>query len=165
MAKTFRAVEVSTLSNNGQSTPKYNKPVMLNINYDPQGLSVELVSGTDAARDPRARGRFLGVDGPHRLSATRLIDHAIAAHPGDITTLTVDCFFSRPSAGRDRAQPFRGHGRSPTDVALGSGDRERSPVETRKMLLTRVLVFSFFSLSFFSLFIFHCLKHLNEKLQ
>ncbi|XP_018394170.1 PREDICTED: histone-arginine methyltransferase CARMER isoform X1 [Cyphomyrmex costatus] len=44
MAKTFRAVTVSTLSNNGQSTPKYNKPVALNINYDPQGLSVELVS-------------------------------------------------------------------------------------------------------------------------
>ncbi|KYN27723.1 Histone-arginine methyltransferase CARMER [Trachymyrmex cornetzi] len=43
MAKTFR-VTVSTLSNNGQSTPKYNKPVALNINYDPQGLSVELVS-------------------------------------------------------------------------------------------------------------------------
>jgi hypothetical protein len=46
MAKTFRAVAVSTLSNNGHSTPKYNKPITLNINYDPQGLSVELVSGT-----------------------------------------------------------------------------------------------------------------------
>lgn len=50
MAKTFRAVAVSALSNNGQSTPKYNKPVTLNINYDPQGLSIELVSGTDAVK-------------------------------------------------------------------------------------------------------------------
>lgn len=50
MAKTFRAVTVSTLSNNGQSTPKYSKPVALNINYDPQGLSVELISGTVRGR-------------------------------------------------------------------------------------------------------------------
>lgn len=55
MAKTFRAVTVSTLSNNGQSTPKYNKPVALNINYDPQGLSVELVSGTNRGDTRRSR--------------------------------------------------------------------------------------------------------------
>jgi hypothetical protein len=45
MAKTFRMVAVSTLSNNGQSMPKYCKPVTLNINYDPQGLSIELIPG------------------------------------------------------------------------------------------------------------------------
>lgn len=49
MAKVFRAVTVSTLSNNGQSTAKYNKPVTLNINYDPQGLSVEFLAGIDSS--------------------------------------------------------------------------------------------------------------------
>ncbi|XP_017760797.1 PREDICTED: histone-arginine methyltransferase CARMER isoform X4 [Eufriesea mexicana] len=44
MAKMFRAVTVSTLSNNGQSAAKFNKPVTLNINYDPQGLSVEFLA-------------------------------------------------------------------------------------------------------------------------
>ncbi|KAL6260958.1 hypothetical protein P5V15_008486 [Pogonomyrmex californicus] len=51
MAKTFRAVTVSTLSNNGQTTPKYNKPVALSINYDPQGLSIELISGDVSSRE------------------------------------------------------------------------------------------------------------------
>ncbi|XP_017793432.1 PREDICTED: histone-arginine methyltransferase CARMER isoform X1 [Habropoda laboriosa] len=51
MAKVFRAVTVSTLSNNGQSTAKFNKPVTLNINYDPQGLSVEFLAGDPNGRD------------------------------------------------------------------------------------------------------------------
>jgi len=103
MAKTFRAVTVSTLSNNGQSTPKYNKPVALNINYDPQGLSVELVSGTDAAipavRAPAALSSDDAVNGD---AADRSRDRA---RPGrDITTLTVasrrvDSYFLLARAG------------------------------------------------------------------
>lgn len=87
MAKTFRAVTVTTLSNNGQSTPKYNKPVTLNINYDPQGLSVELVSGKGARRYAvlPQRGRSTTT----RPTATRLIDHATDRDPGNITTLRV----------------------------------------------------------------------------
>ena len=53
MAKVFRAVTVSTLSNNGQSTAKFNKPVTLNINYDPQGLSVEFLAGTGPSLNNR----------------------------------------------------------------------------------------------------------------
>lgn len=55
MAKVFRAVTVSTLSNNGQSTAKFNKPVTLNINYDPQGLSVEFLAGTGPSLNNRLR--------------------------------------------------------------------------------------------------------------
>lgn len=150
MAKTFRAVEVSTLSNNGQSTPKYNKPVTLNINYDPQGLSVELVSGTDAARD---LGRASGSFSRRRQPAPSLGDAADrsrdrAAHPGDITALILSRrppLFSAPSAGRDRARAVS----RPRSIA----DRRRSRVIGKgrwsRRERTRVLVLSFFSLSFF----------------
>lgn len=91
------------------------------------------------------------------VSATRLIDHAIAAHPGDITTLASTAFFLSPLG---KIAPSRLA--APADIPLRLGDREKSPVETRKILLTRV--FSFISLSFLSLFIFRRLKHLDEEM-
>lgn len=172
MAKTFRAVEVSTLSNNGQSTPKYNKPVTLNINYDPQGLSVELVSGTDAASGGiRGRGgRFLGFDGPHRSSATRLIDHAIAAHPGDITTLTASrrlLFFLAPLLGEIAPSRFAAAvDRRPTSLSVWVIGKRVAGRNAKDAPNSCLGLFFFFSLSFFFFsFIFHRLKHSNEKLQ
>lgn len=89
MAKTFRAVTVTTLSNNGQSTPKYNKPVMLSINYDPQGLSIELVSGKGTRRYAVLLHCTVTFDGNAADGATRLIDHATDRDSGNITTLRV----------------------------------------------------------------------------
>lgn len=152
MAKTFRAVAVSTLSNNGQTTPKYNKPVTLNINYDPQGLSVELISGTDPAPGSLACSRQ-GVSAASSSStATRLIDHAIA-HPGDITTL--------PTVAS--APLFL-----PLPLLLSSGERSRpgsfaTPVDRRSISIEKrgrsSPSLSYFFPSFFSiLFTSRCLS-------
>lgn len=110
MAKTFRAVTVSTLSNNGQSAPKYNKPVALNINYDPQGLSVELISGT--VRGETRRSRPIGTvvrDGDDAADgdATDRSRDATDRYPDNITTLPVTPGFFFPFSPRLRVEASR----------------------------------------------------------
>lgn len=43
MSNTFRAVTVSTVDNDGGLTPRFNFPTSVNVDYDPQGLSVKVI--------------------------------------------------------------------------------------------------------------------------
>ncbi|CAH1640810.1 unnamed protein product [Spodoptera littoralis] len=43
MANTFRAVTVSTVSGEGALTARFNFPTNVNVDYDPQGLSVKVI--------------------------------------------------------------------------------------------------------------------------
>ncbi|KAM3955831.1 arginine methyltransferase 4 [Aphomia sociella] len=43
MANTFRGVSVSAVNNDGTQTPRFNFPTNVNVDYDPQGLSVKVI--------------------------------------------------------------------------------------------------------------------------
>lgn len=43
MANTFRSVVVSNVNNDGGLTPRFNFPTNVNVDYDPQGLSVKVL--------------------------------------------------------------------------------------------------------------------------
>lgn len=45
MAKTFNFVTVSRVAKTGELSPKFDFPVTLVVDYDPQGLSIKLRRG------------------------------------------------------------------------------------------------------------------------